>query len=79
MMDGILKLDPQRLTGRFRRLPRIAEGINHEAGDRGADTGVGDVKGRPRVREGDVQIKEQEIDDVTVEQAVGQISEDAGH
>ena len=43
-----------------------------------ADTGIGHVERRPGMREGHMQIKEQEIDHVTVKEAVGQISEHAG-
>ena len=49
--------------------------IKHD-GD--ANAGVGHVKGRPGMRERNMQIEEQKIDDVTVEQTVGQISQDSG-
>src|ERR1041385_5701070 len=70
-----------RLSSRARstRSARVAEGINHEADDRDADAGIGDVEGRPRVGEAHVQVKKEEIDDVAVEEAVGEIAEHAGH
>ena len=43
-----------------------------------ADTGIGHIERRPRMGEGHMQIKEQEIDHVTVKEAVSQISEHTG-
>ena len=54
------------------------ERVDNEADHRNADAGVGDVKRRPRVRERDVQIEEQKIDDMTVEETIGEVSHDAG-
>ena len=52
----------------------MLEGVNHETNDRHANAGVGHVKCRPWVRERNMQVEEQKIDDVTMDQAVGEIS-----
>ena len=57
-----------RIDCRMRRRP--------DDGD--ADARVGHVKGRPGIGEADVEIKEQKIDDMTVEEAVGQVAENTG-
>lgn len=57
---------------------RLLERMNDEADHGDADAGVGHVKRGPRVRERDVQIEEQEIDDMTVQETIGEVSHDAG-
>ena len=52
--------------------------MNDEENDGDADRGIGHIERRPRMGERHMQIKEQEIDHVTVKQAVSQISEHAG-
>ena len=56
----------------------LSKRMNDKAADRDADAGVGDIKRRPGMRERNVQIEEQKIDHVTVKQAIGQVSHDAG-
>src|SRR6478672_2307451 len=65
-------------SGGTLRCLRIAEGVDHKADDRDADTGIGHVKGRPWVRKRQVQIEEQKIDDMTVQETVGEVAKDAG-
>ena len=48
--------------------------MNDETNNCHANAGVGHIKRRPGVRERNMQIEEQEIDDVTVDQTVGEIS-----
>ena len=50
--------------------------MNDEATDGDEDAGVGHVEGRKRMRERNVQIEKREIDDVAVNEAVGQVSHD---
>ena len=52
--------------------------MNYETHDRDADAGVGDIERGPGIRERDVQIDEQEIDDMAVEKTIGQVSHYAG-
>ena len=52
--------------------------MNDEENDGDADTGIGHVERRPGMREGHMQVEEQEIDDVAVKQPVGEIAENAG-
>ena len=59
-------------------LPRIAEGIDHEAGHGDADAGIGDVKGRPGIGEADMEIEEEKIDHVSVEESIGEIAQNPG-
>ncbi len=56
----------------------LAERMHDEADHCDADAGVGDVKGRPGIREGDVQIEKQKVDHMPVQQAVGEIAHHAG-
>ena len=50
--------------------------MNDEATDRDEDAGIGHIEGRKRMREWHVQIKECEIDDVAVNEAVRQVPHD---
>jgi hypothetical protein len=52
--------------------------VNDKAENRDTNAGVSHVEGWERIGERNVQIEEQEIDDMTVEQTVGEISHDAG-
>jgi len=52
--------------------------MNYEGHDRDADARVGDIECGPGVRERDMQIDQQEIDDVAVEETIGEISHNAG-
>lgn len=60
------------------RFSRIAKGVDHEADDRDADAGIGDVEGWPGVGEANMQIEEKEIDHVTVQEAIGEVAENSG-
>ena len=66
----------QRVFGR--RPSRMLEGVKDEEDDRDTDAGIGDVEGGPGVGQRNVQIDEQKVDDVTVEETVGEISHYAG-
>jgi hypothetical protein len=57
------------------RLLLLLKRMNNEENDCDADTGIGHVERRPRMREWHMQIEEQKIDHMSVKQAVGQISE----
>jgi len=46
--------------------------------NRNRDTRIGDVKRRPRIGVADVQIKKEEVDHVSVKQAICQISQNPG-
>src|SRR6476646_10798233 len=48
--------------------------MNHETDDGHANAGVGHIKCRPGMRERNVKVEEEEIDDVAVDQTVGEIS-----
>ena len=52
--------------------------MNDKQDNRNRDTGIGDVKRRPGIGEPDVQIKKEEVDNVSVKQAICQISQNAG-
>ena len=52
--------------------------MDNKAHDRDADAGVGDIKGGPGVGVREVQIEEKEIDDVTVQKAIGDEMERRG-
>ena len=52
--------------------------VNDKQDYRNRDTGIGDVKRRPRIGVTDVQIKKEEVDHVSVKQAICQISQNAG-
>ena len=52
--------------------------VNDKQDNRNRDTRIGDVKRRPRIGEADVQIKKEEVDHVSVKQAICQISQNAG-
>jgi hypothetical protein len=52
--------------------------MNDETGNRDTNAGVGYIERRPRIGERDVEIEEEEINDVTMEQTVGQIPNDSG-
>ena len=52
--------------------------MNDETEDRDANAGIGYVKGWPRVSKRHMQIEEQKIDHVSVAEAIGQISQNAG-
>src|SRR5438477_746405 len=88
----ILKVETVHRTARFatfvrRRLRSIAptfgrgwflpQSVNDKADYCDADAGVGDVEGRPRIGEANVQIEEKEIGDVTVDDSVGEVAHDA--
>ena len=51
--------------------------MNDETGNSYEDAGIGDVEGRPRMRERDVEIEQREIDHVAVEETVGQVAHDS--
>jgi hypothetical protein len=51
--------------------------VNDEANDGDENARVGYIEGRPGMRERHVQIEKSEIDDVTVEETVGQVPHDA--
>ena len=59
---------------------RLLERVNDKAHDRDADAGIGDVKRGPRAknRQRYVQVEEEEIDDVSVEETIGEVSHYAG-
>jgi hypothetical protein len=42
------------------------------------DAGVGYIKGRPRMGEGNVKIEKEKVDNMTVQQPIGEIAENAG-
>ena len=48
--------------------------MNHKTNDCHANAGVGHVECRPGMRERNMEIEEQEIDDVAVNQTVSEIS-----
>jgi hypothetical protein len=50
----------------------------NEQHHRNRDAGVGDIKGRPGMRIGNVQIEKQEIDHVPIKKAISKISQDSG-
>ena len=52
--------------------------MNNKQHHRNRDTGVCDIKRRPRMRIWDVQIEEEKIDYVPVKKAIGQISQNSG-
>ena len=52
--------------------------MNDKENNCDADTGIGHVERRPRMREGHMQIEEREIDDVTVEETVREVAHDPG-
>jgi len=66
-----------QFLGPYHRV-RLSKRMNDEENDGDADRRIGHVERRPRMGERHMQIKEQEIDHVTVKQAVSQISEHAG-
>jgi hypothetical protein len=74
--DGAL--DPPSDVRSGSRFLRLSERMNDETDDRDADAGVGHVERGERMRQGDVQIEKQEVDDVTVQEAVGQIAHYSG-
>jgi hypothetical protein len=51
--------------------------MHDEAADGDEDARIGHVEGRPGMSEWHVQIEEREVDDVTVEEAVGQVAHDS--
>ena len=52
--------------------------VNDKQHYRNRDTRIGDVKRRPGIGVADVQIKKEEVDHVSVKQAICQISQNAG-
>jgi hypothetical protein len=52
--------------------------VNDKQDYRNRDTRIGDVKRRPGIGVADVQIKKEEVDHVSVKQAICQISQNAG-
>src|SRR4051812_2746818 len=54
----------------------LPERMDDKAEDSDADAGVGHIECGPGMSQRDMQIEEQEIDDMTVQQPVRQISED---
>ena len=52
--------------------------MNDETENRDTNTRVRHIKGGPGIRVRHVQIENQKIDDMTVQQPVGEISEDSG-
>jgi hypothetical protein len=52
--------------------------MNNKQHHRHRDAGVGNIKGRPGMRIGDVQIEKEKIDHVSVKKAIGKISQDSG-
>ncbi len=55
----------------------LSQSLDDEAKDRHADAGIGNVKGGPGMGKGHVQIEEEEVDDVAVQETIGQVAEDA--
>ena len=51
--------------------------MNDKTNDRDANTGIGNIERRPRMRVGKVEIEKKKIDDVSVKKAIGQVSQDA--
>ena len=51
--------------------------MNDEAGDGDEDARIGNIERRPWMSQRHMQIEEREIDDVTVEEPVGQVSHDS--
>lgn len=58
--------------------PILQERMDHKTADGDADAGVGDIKGGPGMSQRHVEIEEEEIDDVPMQQAVGQVTKHAG-
>lgn len=54
------------------------EGSDGEEDGGADDAGVGNVEGWPRVGEGDVEVEAEEVDDMTVDDAVGEVATDTG-
>ncbi len=52
--------------------------MNDKAEDGDADARIGDVEGGKGIGESDMQIEKQEINDMAVEEAVGEVTENAG-
>ena len=63
---------------RFRRFLLGSKRMDNEENDGDADARIGDVEGRPRMRQRHVEIEEEKINHVPVEETIGQIPEDAG-
>jgi len=56
----------------------MAKGMNDKTNYRDGDAGISDIERRPGMSERNMQIEKKEIDNVSVEKAVGKIAEDAG-
>src|SRR6476619_942476 len=52
--------------------------VNDKQDYRNRDARIGDVKRRPGIGEADVQIKKEEVDHMSVKQAICQISQNSG-
>src|SRR5438552_17566409 len=60
---------------RLRRRFLLSKRVNDKENNGDADTGIGHVERRPRMRERHMQIEQQKIDQVPVQQSVSQIPE----
>ena len=72
---GDALLDP---VGGLLHRPVLPKGVHNEAEDGDADTRVSDVKRRPGMREREVEVEEEEINDVAVQETVGEVAENPG-
>ena len=55
----------------------MAQGVDDEAENRNANAGVSDVKGRPGMSEGNVQVEEEKVGYVSMPKAIGKVTENA--
>jgi hypothetical protein len=78
-MSRALGAKQRSLTAEFRfRVFLLPKRVNDKQDYRNRDTRIGDVKRRPGIGVADVQIKKEEVDHVSVKQAICQISQNAG-
>jgi hypothetical protein len=54
------------------------ERMNNKQHHRNRDAGIGDIKGRPGMRIGDVQIEKEKINHMPIKKAIGKVSQDSG-
>src|SRR5437588_6880814 len=74
LRERAIEVNRPYLPGGWRGPFSRPQGVNDETKDRDANTGIGDVKRRPRMSKRHMQIEEQKIDNVSVTKTIGQIS-----
>ncbi len=56
----------------------MTKGMNDKTNYRDRDAGIGDIECRPGMSKRKMQIEEEKINNVSVEETIGQVPEDAG-